>query len=278
MTESATRLHSAARRPAFTLVELLVVIAIIALLMSILLPSLARAKAQGRETVCKSNIRQLVMGFNGYANEWNGTLPGNAFDYGRDWLGTANQTNGVSDYVQAAPQRGTLFKYVAEQPKVYFCPDHERFREQDSTTVRRYSYTVPLGLTGAPVSLIRRTLWEMRPIATTGSWHRATRSTEIPIIIEEDVHWYLEYTRDGAWSNDDSISLRHQKGGFVGFFDGHAELLKTQRTPIRMTSWHVWFELYDNRVVSAGPYQDNREPRYQLVRMGYMRYHAPNVP
>ncbi|MHC4483550.1 MAG: type II secretion system protein, partial [Planctomycetota bacterium] len=46
-------------KKAFSLVELLVVISIIALLGSVLMPALAAARAQGKQVVCKSNIRQL---------------------------------------------------------------------------------------------------------------------------------------------------------------------------------------------------------------------------
>ncbi|MGC9453388.1 MAG: type II secretion system protein [Phycisphaerae bacterium] len=60
---------------AFTLIELLVVIAIIALLMSILMPALGQAKRIARETICATNIRNLVTAFHMYADSHDGRLP-----------------------------------------------------------------------------------------------------------------------------------------------------------------------------------------------------------
>src|SRR5688572_16159816 len=64
------------RRRAFTLVELLVVIGIIAVLISMLLPALNRAREQARSAKCLSNLRQLAMGTIGYCNYNKGTFPG----------------------------------------------------------------------------------------------------------------------------------------------------------------------------------------------------------
>src|SRR5262245_11829908 len=77
-------------RQAFTLIEILVVVAIIALLIAILLPSLARARGQARLVLCQSNIKQLEYGFGMYVVENKGRFPGSRKDDEADWLGGSN--------------------------------------------------------------------------------------------------------------------------------------------------------------------------------------------
>jgi prepilin-type N-terminal cleavage/methylation domain-containing protein len=60
---------------AFTLVELLVVIAIIAILASLLMPAVNRAKEAGRTTVCGSNMRQIALAATMYSLDNKGNLP-----------------------------------------------------------------------------------------------------------------------------------------------------------------------------------------------------------
>lgn len=75
-------------RQGFTLIELLVVVAIIALLISILLPSLSKARAQARTTLCASRVSQLTKAALIYAEDYDGRPP---------FIGTGDFPDDVSD-------------------------------------------------------------------------------------------------------------------------------------------------------------------------------------
>jgi prepilin-type N-terminal cleavage/methylation domain-containing protein/prepilin-type processing-associated H-X9-DG protein len=112
----------------FTLVELLVVVGIIAVLISLLLPSLAGARRAANATKCMSNMRQLGMGIVGFVNERDGYLP-NAWQNASPamrWDGSAWVTVSGEDWGFRNPMWG--WDYVVKKSmkltnEVYRCPE-----------------------------------------------------------------------------------------------------------------------------------------------------------
>lgn len=101
---SNTEALATCRGRGFTLIELLVVVSIIALLISILLPSLRSAREQAKAVACMANQSGLARGCATYQADWNGWLPGSPGTSGsvllgrEDWAG--DEVNIPSERIQ----------------------------------------------------------------------------------------------------------------------------------------------------------------------------------
>lgn len=114
---------SVTRTRGFTLVELLVVIGIIALLISILLPSLSKANEQARRIKCASNIRQFCTALLMYADENKGRMM-DVGNHNHQWdrSGNTSVSNGVQTMHPEA--RDVLVEQYKLNHQMFFCPSN----------------------------------------------------------------------------------------------------------------------------------------------------------
>lgn len=107
------------RKKGFTLIELLVVVAIIALLLSIVVPSLNRAKIYAQRIMCGNNLRQQALGIMLYAEQNDSRVPWTAAGW---WLWDVSfwSTNQIKHYAGF------------QDNKTFFCPGNRMATPEDA--------------------------------------------------------------------------------------------------------------------------------------------------
>ena len=125
-----TRASKHATRPAaFTLIELLVVIGVIAIVMSILIPALHKARETAKRTICAVHERDIGVGITMYAQQYKDLLPPPLFRKhpGFPWRSCVAYTIDTSapygSHITGVYNLGYLYKTnLVQDPKVFYCP------------------------------------------------------------------------------------------------------------------------------------------------------------
>ena len=238
--DSATRIDLETGRGAFTLIELLVVIAIIAILASLVLPPLSRAKARGQGTYCLNNLRQFGLALQLYAGDHEDALPYNMGPEGiRKTVAARQYLNWVNDVMSweldsdntnsALLSAGGLGPYFAGATGVFRCPsDHvvsEIQRQAGwSERVRSVSLNAMLGHAG---EFLEGTINTNNP-----DYKQFFQLSEVPepsqifAFVEEHPDsindgYFLNRFYTGEWI--DLPASYHNGGANFTFVDGHVQ-------------------------------------------------------
>jgi prepilin-type N-terminal cleavage/methylation domain-containing protein/prepilin-type processing-associated H-X9-DG protein len=249
------------RRKAFTLIEVLVVIGIIAVLASLLLPTLGMVRRQARAAQCLSNLRQIGIGFNAYAVAYEEAWPV-AVHFPTAHIPIPEERRWydlIVPYVADAKiTKASDIDLIRRSSVIWGCPEWTRVTEYDPNSLED-KYRVGYGMQYYPTYFQDGNLKGLAYIVgDRGSYRRKahwTKPSERALILDSITHvvqtpgsitsasrwfpydpvnasdsslFYVDGNRHGLIGTSKADSYAKERGLNVLFCDGHADKLNVR--------------------------------------------------
>lgn len=198
-------LHHRRRSNGFTLVELLVVIGIIALLISILLPALNKAREAAKEVSCQSNLRQVYMAAMFYANDNKGFIHA-----------TYSPTSPWETWYRALRGSVPPVALTDTSRNVYVCPSYDKTVYGIGETNYAMNGYVTWAYNGMPWMHFKYT--------------KVRRTAEVPLFCDaqdDGNDWYAINWPSDWLGVPGKIGFHHRGKANIVYFDGHCGSIRS---------------------------------------------------